>query len=150
VDEEPPKDEPPPDAPPPISTGLTGPGPGLAGLGSGPSGGNGTGRIGGSGSRGSKYGLYLGKLQRSVLDALNREPSLKKLVFETELRVWADSTARITRAKLGKSTGNSAADDLVRNGSLIGLQLPEPPPADLPMPIVMRFTATRTAQVANR
>jgi len=148
---EPPPEEPPQDAPPPMSTSQVGPGPGMAGLGSGPSGGNGTGTgIGGSGKRGSKFGYFLGKTKSAVFEALNREPRLKKLRFSTELRIWQDSTGRITRARLSDSTGDPEIDALITNELLAGLQVTEAPPPDLKMPIVMRFGASRPGTMATR
>jgi hypothetical protein len=53
--------------------------------------------------------------------------------MSTEVRVWVDSSGRITRASGG---GDAAA-------VLEGVRLSGPPPADMPMPIVMRISAKR-------
>jgi hypothetical protein len=48
---------------------------------------------------------------------------------------------RINRVQLVSSTGNSELDALIRDQVLGGMTLREPPPKDMPMPIVMRVTA---------
>jgi protein TonB len=63
--------------------------------------------------------------------------------IRAEVKVWADSTGRITRATVANSTGNAALDTALRDEVLTGLQLSEPPPQGMPMPIVLRVTARR-------
>ena len=67
-----------------------------------------------------------------------------------QVRIWADSSGRITRASLAGSSGDPAVDNAIRNNALAGLQLPEPPPADMPMPINMRITARKSADLTAR
>jgi len=45
--------------------------------------------------------------------------------------------------ELSGSTGEPALDAALKNQVLNGLQLQEPPPSDMPLPIVMRLTARR-------
>jgi TonB family protein len=61
------------------------------------------------------------------------------------VKVWADSSGRITRAQLVGSSGNPAVDQAIRNSVLNGLQLPQGPPADMPMPINLRISARKPA-----
>jgi hypothetical protein len=42
------------------------------------------------------------------------------------------------------STGDGKLDSALRDEVLQGLQLPEPPPADMPMPINLRLTARKS------
>ncbi len=140
-DDEPPPEAPAPEAPPAgIDSGATGKGPAIAG------GGGGGNRIGGSGRKGggSKWGYYAAKVQTTIKDALGGNPSTRKAAFSMQVRVWADSTGRITRAVLVGSSGNPAVDQAIRNQVLIGLQLPEPPPVGMPMPITMRISARKS------
>jgi TonB family protein len=58
-----------------------------------------------------------------------------------ELRIWADDAGRISRVQLVKSTGHPDLDEAIR--SIVGLRLREPPPHDIPMPMVARFIARR-------
>lgn len=144
-DDEPPPEDSPPEAPPSddLSTGIAGNGPDM-----GLSGGNGNGgRIGGTGRKGggSKYGWYAAKVQSSIADALRRHPSTRNAKMVLQVRVWPDANGLITRAQLVGSSGNAAVDQAIKNQILTGLQLPQAPPAGMPVPIVLRITASKAA-----
>ncbi|MDB6074247.1 MAG: hypothetical protein JWO89_1887, partial [Verrucomicrobiaceae bacterium] len=140
----------PADEPPPISTGLTGDGPGMAGLGSyKPGQGNGSGGSSGIGRKGgSKYGYFASQVQRSITDAVRRHERVRNASFSIKVRVWADAGGRIIRSSLSGSSGDSSVDAAITNDVLNGLQLPEPPPADMPMPVVMRLNVKPAGSVA--
>jgi len=140
--EEKPKEEAPKpveQAAPTLGTGLKGDGEGLAGLGGS---GNGGGFGGPRGGGGSKWGWYAGQVQTRVADALRRNNKTKTASMKIQVRIWPDSTGRITRAKLDGTTGDSKLDEALQ-GVLNGLQLQEPPPPGMPAPIVLRLTARR-------
>jgi TonB family protein len=140
VTEEDTKPEQPKEAPPDLGTGITGNGPdafGLSGRGSG-----GIGRTGSAGSH-SKWGWYAAQVQSGIADALRRNKRTRSANLRVTVRVWPDASGRITRAKLGESTGDAALDKAIANDVLAGLQLQEPPPAGMPTPIVLRITAHR-------
>lgn len=145
VEEEEAPEEPSAEPPPDLDLG-----PGSAG-GTGPaigSGGKGNGRIGGTGKRDStsKFGWYAAKVQSSIRDALARNPSTRSATFSSlNVKIWADATGRVTRVQLIGSSGNSAVDQAIRSRILTGLQLPQGPPADLPMPINLRISARKPA-----
>lgn len=106
-------------------------------------GGSGTGKgLGGSGGGGSRWGWYAAKMQTSIGDALRRNPKTRDAVLSQKVRVWPDATGRIRRAKLATGTGDPALDAAVTE-ALTGVQLPEPPPADMPSPILLRLAARR-------
>jgi periplasmic protein TonB len=124
-----------------LGTGLKGPGPGMAGLGGTGDGGG----FGGSGSSGggNKLGIFAGQVQAKVAEALRNNSRTRKTTLNIQVRIWPDTTGRVTRAKLDASTGDKTLDDVIQNQVLTGLQLPAPPPAGMRLPIVMRLTATR-------
>lgn len=131
------------DPAPALGTGITGDGP-PDGFGLGTKGGGGRpGGIGGTGRGGSKYGAYAGKIQRTIVDALKAHRKTRSASVAVKVRVWADATGRITRVALGGTTGDPKLDAALRDEVLTGLQLPEPPPDGMPMPIVMRITGQR-------
>ena len=146
VEQQPVQDEkkqeaPKPDAPAPLGTSITGPGGGQdLGLGSGLGGGGG---YGGGGGGGSKYGWYASEIQTHIADALRANPRTRSASMKIVIRVWPDSTGRITKARVAGSTGDPTLDATLQNDILIGMQLPDPPPADMPLPIVMRISAQR-------
>jgi TonB family protein len=124
---------------PALTTSLTGPGNDGFGLGKGNGGGYGS---GGEGHHGSRFGWYATEVQRSVQEALNRNPVARQAQFVEKVRIWADESGRLTRSRLAGSTGDTTVDKAITE-ALEGLQLPDPPPKDMPMPIVMRITARR-------
>ena len=143
---EPKPDEPKPadDPPAPLATGIQGDGPpdgfGLSSKG-GPGGGAGRG-LGGTGRSASRWGWYAGKVQASVAEALRRHPRTRDAVLSERVRIWPDESGRISRAKLADTTGDAGLDAAIAE-ALTGVQLPEPPPSDMPKPIVLRIAARR-------
>jgi hypothetical protein len=128
--------EKPVDAPAPLGTGITGPGGGPdLGLGSGLGTGGG---YGGGGGGGSKYGWYASEVQDRIADAVRNDPRMRRGAMNVIVRIWPDATGRIVKATVS-SGGNSTLESTVQDSILAGLQLPEPPPADMPLPIVMRL-----------
>lgn len=131
-----------PEEPAPMGSNIQGAGNdgfGLRGGGNGVIGGTGTGK----GKGGSKWGWYAGQVQSRVADALSKHRRTRSASMEIKVRIWADPSGRVTRAALAASTGDSALDQAIQNEVLTGLQLQEAPPADMPMPIVMRISAKR-------
>lgn len=137
-----PADEPPPD----LGTNIRGDGPadgfGLSGQ-PGAGGGAGRGIGGGGGGASSRWGWYASKVQRSIGDALRRNPRTREALLNHKVRVWPDRTGRIARAKLESSTGDAALDAAI-TAALSGIQLGEAPPADMPSPILLRISARRS------
>jgi len=137
--EEKPKDTPknpdhPPSNPGPVASGP----PSDFGLG-----GSGIGDGSGGNGGGSKYGWFAGQVQQAIADALRKNARTHDAKLHLKVRVWSDASGRITRALLAGSSGDPAVDEAVKNQVLTGLVLPEPPPADMPMPIVLRLNAER-------
>ena len=92
----------------------------------------------------TKWGWYAAQVQTSISDAMRKNPRTRKANVRIDVRIWADpATGRVTRATLGSSTGDAALDAAIRDQVLTGLQLQQPPPEGMPMPIVMRVTARR-------
>jgi TonB family protein len=130
------------DPPPMLATGIKGDGPGgIAGLGSGRDRmGNGN-TLGNRG--GGKWDNFARQVQNKVSEGLRRNPKTRAASVSTlTVRMWPDSTGRVARAKLAGSTGNAALDAAIEE-VLTGLQLDEPPPAGMPLPIVLRISERR-------
>jgi len=70
------------------------------------------------------------------------QPCAEQAEFTNRIKIWADATGRVIRIKLELSTGTAAVDQAI-NDALQGLQLQEPPPGDMPMPILMKISARR-------
>ena len=105
------------------------------------------GKPGGSpyGGGGSRWGWYGAIVTSQVESALRSNAKTSRLVVTTQIRLWADSSGRVIRVVLTPSTGDAGIDAVIRDEVLGGLVLREPPPKDMPMPIVTRWTARRSS-----
>jgi hypothetical protein len=107
---------------------------------------NGRGLLGNdSGPGGGPFGWYAAIVQQQIEAALRANPRTRSAVLEVQVRLWADATGRITRVELAPSTGDAEIDAALRNEVLGGLVLREPPPKNMPMPVVARITERRSS-----
>jgi len=140
-----PKDEPVKDAkndepPGPLSLDAKAVGPGdLFNLGS-KVGGN---PYGGGGGGGSRWGWYASIVQAQIEAALRANSRTRNATMQVQIRLWADGSGRVNRVQLVSSTGDAELDAAIRNDVLGSIVLREPPPKDMPMPMVTRVTARR-------
>ncbi len=95
----------------------------------------------GGGRRGGKWDSFAVKVQNTLAETLRQNAGTRNASFSVKVRVWADANGRITRAMPVASSGNPAVDQAVK--SQAGLQLPEPPPPGMPMPIHMLISARK-------
>jgi len=108
----------------------------------GPGGGGGT--IGGGGDGGSRFGWYGAKVQDAVHQALDQNTKTRHASFShLHIRLWIDSAGRVTRATVTGSSGDPVIDDVLKNQAFANVQITEPPPSDMPMPVVMTIDAAR-------
>jgi len=137
------KDEQKPDEQPkaaPITTGIKGNGPDSFGL----SGGNGNGMIGGGKHNGGKWGWYAAQVQTRIEDAMRSNAKTRSAKLSIVVRIWVDpNTGRVTRAEVSSGVADPALESAITNEVLNGLQLQEPPPDKMPMPINLRLTEQR-------
>jgi len=135
------KPQPPKEKPPEaLGTSIVGPGGVDMGLSRGLGGGAGYG--GGGGSGGGKYDSYARGVQNRIADAVRTNRLTRSARMSVVVRIWPDSTGRIFKARVAGAAGDATLTAL-QNDVLIGLQLTDPPPADMPLPIVMRLSAQR-------
>ena len=147
IKEDKPVDQPKPDAPKddapppgPLALDAKGDGPGdNFGLGGNP---GGRGLLGGGGGN-SRFGWYASIVQAQIETAMRGNPKTRNAVMNIRIQLWADSTGRISRVQLTSSTGDAEIDAALRDVVFAGLSLREPPPKDMPMPIVARINARR-------
>lgn len=98
---------------------------------------------GGAGGGGSRFGWYAAKVQTSIEAALrNNHKTRKASIAGLRVRLWLGPTGSVTRVQLVSSTGNTDVDHAIESEVLRSVQF-EPPPPDMPLPIVMRIQARR-------
>lgn len=98
---------------------------------------------GGGGGGASRWGWYASIVQSQIEAALRSNERTRFAVLQIQVRLWSDGTGRVNRVQLVSSTGNPELDALIRDNVLGRLTLREPPPKDMPMPIITRVTARR-------
>ncbi|NIK88958.1 TonB family protein [Rhizomicrobium palustre] len=90
---------------------------------------------------GSRWGWYAGIVQQQVENALRANRKTRRAVFDVEVAVWIDTSGRVTRVKVRRSTGSRELDAAIENEVFAGMVVREAPPPDMPMPMVMRNSA---------
>lgn len=131
-------DEPPPG---PLALDSEAQGPGDAmGLGANP---NGRGLLSGRGR--SKWGWYASMVQAEIESALRSNAKTRNSMMQVQLRLWADSSGRISRVQIVSSTGTAELNAVLQSVVLGGLRLREGPPGDMPMPMVTRITVRKAS-----
>src|ERR1700677_2241653 len=94
-------------------------------------------------SGGRRWGWYASLVRTRIADARRKNPRTRDASIRIQVRIWPDSTGHVTRAQLVDSTGDTATDNAIKNEVLTGLVL-DAPPSDMPKPILLRLTASRT------
>jgi TonB family protein len=82
-------------------------------------------------------------VEAQIQEALRANAKTRRAVMQLQARLWTDASGRVTRVQLVTSSGNAEIDAAVRDEVLAGLTLREPPPKDMPMPIVTRISERR-------
>lgn len=106
------------------------------GSGTGSGTGNGDGRTG-------AWTRYAALVQMQLRSALEANKRTRKASMRGNIRLWADESGRVTRIQLVGSTGDPELDSALRDDVFSNLVLREPPPKNMPMPIVVRITEQR-------
>jgi protein TonB len=135
-------DEPPPpqaDSPPPgANLGLDAEGKG---------GGDSFGLVGNKGGReltiggnGSRFGSYLGGLQKNIRDELSRNEKLRKGEYKAEVAIWIGSNGSVQRFELLGSSGAPDVDAAMKK-VFNSIRHFDEPPSDMPQPVKLRISS---------
>ena len=131
------KEEIPQEKPPePVNADQPPPGIGSAGYGSGDT------SFGGSGGwmgGGGRFGFYLGGVQKSIHDDLDRNEKLHKREYKVEVALWIGKDGVVKRFELLGTSGDTELDAQMKR-TLFGAKFEEPP-ADIPQPIKLRISS---------
>jgi protein TonB len=135
-----PADAPPPGADLGVDADGTGDGDGFGLVGK-----KGAGDLIGGGGGGSPWGRYDALLNEALSaafqQALARDKALKGKNYKVIVKVWIDSSGKVTRAALVDSTGDERADEVLRDALSSMRALRDAPPTDMPQPVKVRVTS---------
>lgn len=145
LDQPTPEEPQPADAPPPgadlgVDADGTGDGDGFGLVGK-----KGAGDLIGGGGGGNPWGRYDALLNEAVSgafqQALARDKTLKGKNYKVVVKVWIDSSGKVTRSALVDSTGDARADEVLKEALNNMRALRDVPPADMPQPVKIRVTS---------
>jgi TonB family protein len=135
-----PEDKPPPPGPPALDAQGQGPGDafGLAGR---PGGSDYVGDGNGTGG-GSRYGWYATMMTQRAQDALQKQRRLNGVRYRIAVQIWLSDSGAPLRVELVNSTGKPEIDAVLQESLRNMPKLAEPPPKDMPQPVVMEVTSS--------
>jgi TonB family protein len=129
-----------PPGPPALDAKAEGPGDAFA-LGGKPGGGDFLGG-GGGGGGGSKYGWYAAMIQGHVQRSVQSQPNLQRTRYRVSVEIWLSADGTPQRVELISSTGAAELDQKLREALLRMSRMPQPPPSDLPQPVVLQVSSS--------
>lgn len=105
----------------------------------------GTPTLPGSGRGENPWGWYDALLNEAANDvfqkALTRHVALRNKRYKVIVKVWIDEAGKVTRAFLLDSTGDTQADEVLKEALREMRPLREGPPNDMPQPVKIRVTS---------
>lgn len=132
------QDEPPPPGPPALAGPGEGP-PNAFGLVGGGTGDWGTGS---GGSAAAGYEWYGGLSVARGEAALQKQRRLAGQKFQVVVELWLKPDGAVDRVDVVRSTGKADVDQVIAETLTAMARLPQPPPKDMPMPVVLRYAST--------
>ena len=100
--------------------------------------------LAGSGG-GNPWGRYDALLNEAVSaafqQALARDKALKGKNYKVMVKVWIDSSGKVTRTALIDSMGDAHAYEILKEALSNMRALRDAPPADMPQPVIVRVTS---------
>jgi periplasmic protein TonB len=111
---------------------------------------NGGDYIGGSGGEGTgagpggsdAFGWYARLLESRLTELLRRESRLRGVRYRVLVQVWLTADGLVQRVEYISSSGKTDIDRTIQQVVQRMSKLPEPPPKDLPQPIVLRLDSS--------
>jgi periplasmic protein TonB len=97
---------------------------------------------GGGGGGGSRFGWYAALIEGRAREALQKERRLIGARYQVAVRMWLSSDGVPQRVELIGSTGKTDTDRLLQE-VLQGIgKLPQPPPQDMPQPVILQVSTS--------
>lgn len=104
------------------------------------------GKVGGAdfmsgGGGGTRFGHYAFLMNDVITKSLHNDDKLSSAKFRATVKVWVADSGKVLRVQVLHTTGDTNTDSRIEQ--VIGAMpaLPEPPPKDMPQPVVVRIGA---------
>jgi protein TonB len=92
------------------------------------------------GGNGSRFGGYLGGLQKNIRDELARNEKLRKGEYVAVVAIWIGRTGSVERFELLGTSGKPDVDAAMKK-VLGGIRQFDEPPSDMPQPVKLRISS---------
>jgi protein TonB len=92
------------------------------------------------GGNGSRFGGYLGGLQKNIRDELARNERLRRGEYKAEVAIWIGSNGSVQRFELLGSSGVPDVDAAMKK-VLSSIRHFDEPPSDMPQPVKLRISS---------
>ena len=92
------------------------------------------------GGNGSRFGGYLGGLQKNIRDELARNEKLRKGEYKAEVAIWIGRNGSVERFELLGTSGEPEVDAAMKK-VLGSIRQFDEPPSDMPQPVKLRISS---------
>jgi periplasmic protein TonB len=74
--------------------------------------------------------------------ALQKQRRLAGQKFQVVVELWLNADGSVDHVNVVRSTGKPEIDEVIDETLTAMAKLPQPPPKDMPMPVVLRYAST--------
>jgi len=93
------------------------------------------------GSGGSAAAWYGGVIKDALLELLGNDKMARSGQYSVDVKIWVREDGTVERWRIVHSSGNPEKDRAIENALSHLTRIPQPPPAEVPQPIVMRIVS---------
>jgi periplasmic protein TonB len=91
---------------------------------------------------GNRFGRYAALMQDQIGRRLHDDEKLDVSRFRATVRIWLTETGQVEKVELARTTGDEMIDGLIAQALSSMPKMPEPPPREMPQPVIVRIGAT--------
>jgi TonB family protein len=91
---------------------------------------------------GNRFGAYARLMQDQIGRRLDEDEKLDSSRFRATVRIWLTEAGQVEKVELTRTTGDEMIDSLIQQALSSMPKMPEPPPREMPQPVIVRIGAT--------
>jgi TonB family protein len=81
-------------------------------------------------------------MQDQIGRRLDEDEKLDSSRFRATVRIWLTENGQVEKVELARTTGDETIDDLIEQALSSMPKMPQPPPREMPQPVIVRIGAT--------